>query len=353
MTLLYLRNMVHSSILYTVNRNYKESSYAYSSGKWTKSLLIVLLVICGSSTAFAAQTPPAPTQKTSQSAASASSQSIATPNPPPESTQQATAPQTQATSGNTPHTTNPSSIKQEYSFIAFLKDLSKKDSRVALGLLTLGYTLCALLLVNVLLPAFRHYRNLKSIKLSYLEFLRADIDSVKKRYDDVVPRSEVSAMHPGCHDSKSWLEILTKKDSNAEIPAEIVQIDNLLHRAMQSVSEEPPYYPLITYTTMPSTEISHDHPLWKLKKEHTKVISRYLNSEVEVQETTKSLYSSPMFDWINGDNVEQRKRWIMGAESLLDELANHYIHVKELDELLAKLLNPYRFLFLFRIYWRV
>ncbi|MCP4866729.1 MAG: hypothetical protein GY897_22570 [Alteromonas sp.] len=310
-------------------------------------------MICGSSTAFAAQTPPAPTQKTSQSAASASSQSIATPNPPPESTQQATAPQTQATSGNTPHTTNPSSIKQEYSFIAFLKDLSKKDSRVALGLLTLGYTLCALLLVNVLLPAFRHYRNLKSIKLSYLEFLRADIDSVKKRYDDVVPRSEVSAMHPGCHDSKSWLEILTKKDSNAEIPAEIVQIDNLLHRAMQSVSEEPPYYPLITYTTMPSTEISHDHPLWKLKKEHTKVISRYLNSEVEVQETTKSLYSSPMFDWINGDNVEQRKRWIMGAESLLDELANHYIHVKELDELLAKLLNPYRFLFLFRIYWRV
>ena len=97
---------------------------------------------------------------------------------------------------------------------------------------------------------------------------------------------------------------------------------------------------------MPSTNTSHDNPLWKLKREHTKVISEYLNSEVEVQETTRMLYSSPIFDWINSNDQEQRMRWIRGAESLLDEIAKHYIRVRRLNDLLNKLLKPKFFLWI-------
>ena len=329
-----LRKGVVSTILCHVRRNFKEITDAFNNRKWSKSLLILPLVIC--SITVSAQTQKSSTIEPKQNVAAIEIDKNTIAAFAPEQSDSSFSPQTTQSPKNKILSNDVGEINKGQIFGI--------ETSVAVNLMRMLVAVAALIFSSMLIPFIRYVHNLRSVKLSYLEFFRADIDSVMQRYQHVITRDQLVSMYPDCHPNKPWLETLISGGFGDEIPHEIVHIDVLLKRAMNEVCNDVPYFPVITYTSMPSTNTSHDNPLWKLKSEHTKVISKYLNSEVEVQETTRMLYSAPIFDWINSADKEQRMRWIRGAESLLDEIAHHYIKVRRLNDLLDELLTPSHFL---------
>ena len=301
--LTYLRKRVVFCILRIVKCNFKEISDACNNRKWSKSLLILSLVFSSTNALAQTQSEPIAEPKQDVVATAPNNNSVAT-NKPTQSVENLPIPPKKSVS------TTPVNIVNKPG------TLFNVDPDDALVIMRMLVTIAALIFSTMLIPFIRYVHNLRSVKLSYLEFFKADIDSVMQRYHHVLTQDELALKYPDCHMNKPWLKTLKDGGYKNEIPHEIVLIDDLLKRALNEVSNDVAYFPVITYTSMPSTNTSHDNPLWKLKREHTKVISEYLNSEVEVQETTRMLYSSPIFDWINSNDQEQRMRWIRGAESL-------------------------------------
>ncbi|MFT6834280.1 MAG: hypothetical protein ACJA0H_000308 [Francisellaceae bacterium] len=186
---------------------------------------------------------------------------------------------------------------------------------------------------------------MRSLKLSYLEYLRGDVESVKKRFENKVEHQTIEQEDNGIDEQTSWYKAI--KDKNLNVPEELLTIHKLLNKTMDTVAHKKSYYPIITYTKMPST-IDHEHPIWKLKSKQTKSISAYLNSENQIIHTVNALYSAPILGWISGANKKQKLRWIAAAKSLIDELAEHYIETEKIHIELNMWLKPCCF-----VYWRV
>lgn len=223
----------------------------------------------------------------------------------------------------------------------FIEQLTS-DGRIAVGFFGALIAMLSLFWGQYLNPLLKS----RSEKISYLEYLRVELNSEKKRYEVNFAHDEVKSSTDNTINAEtSWAKVLSTK--NLPLPLELIHIHKLLDRSLSELSKENTYYPIITYTRLVDN-IDHAHPLWKLSAEQTQLITTYLNTKNEIHHTIKSLYSQPIYDWITADNPETKKRWIYAAQGLLDELAQHYIAIEELNKDLEKWLKPF-----FGYYWRV
>lgn len=225
-------------------------------------------------------------------------------------------------------------------------DPTTLDNILADGKLTIAFFGSCIALASLVWGQFiGPLVRIRSIKISYLEYLRVDVDSIISRYETRITHQAIEQDNNGVHSETSWYKTL--KELGLDIPEELLTIHKCLEKSQRSIHVDNSYYPIISYTKMPS-EINHDHPIWKLTRQQTQIISTYLNTKNDIIHTINQLYSPPIVDWIKSSDIDLKKRWIRASRGLIDELAEHYIATDQLHTELDKWLTP-----IGPFYWRI
>ncbi len=227
--------------------------------------------------------------------------------------------------------------------LAFSGILSPEVQQVSIDTLSILKILIPLfiaILAVVVVPLFRYYHSQRTVKKSYLIYLKANIKSTLDHYGD---ECSIAYARQELPDSAStWIDSLEQNGTG--VPLLLVDIYQKFAKAEVQPPSPDSYIPFVSYSAMPIAELSHDHPIWSLKKEQTKWITGYLLSQAQVVKSIRELYTAPFFDLLSKADIERRRQWIHGGYVLVEELAEHYINTislkKKLNGMLGKKTVP-------------
>ena len=126
--------------------------------------------------------------------------------------------------------------------------------------------------------------------------------------------------------------MLTLEKEGHGVPDILLTLCDAFDKAEASVHNEKLYIPIITYSGMDNTELDHNHPVWTLKRDKTRLISDYLLSQRQIIDSTKAQHEKPLVELIHSDDPENHKRWIAAGRQMLGELVEHYIATQRLSK---------------------
>jgi hypothetical protein len=222
--------------------------------------------------------------------------------------------------------------------LAFSGILSPEVQRVSIdtfSILKILIPLFIAIVAVIVVPLFRYYHSQRTVKKSYLIYLKANIKSTLDHYGDECSIDYARAELPAS--ASTWIDSLEK--SNTGVPLLLVDIYQKFEKAEAQAPSPDSYIPFVSYSVMPISELSHDHPIWSLEKEQTKWITGYLLSQAQVVKSIRELYSAPFFDLLSKAEIERRRQWVHGGYVLVEELAEHYINTISLKKKLNALLS--------------
>lgn len=200
----------------------------------------------------------------------------------------------------------------------------------------------ALILAHALVPLIKYAWSTRVSRKAYRAFLVSNINSAKIRFGAEKTIAEVRDKCPAviAEDGK-WLEYLEKYDAN--VPKVFIVMAQAIGKRFSGNPEDEKYVPFLTYNGMPTSELDHEHPIWLFSRKDNAVISKYLLSERQVEQSIKDLYERPLVSLAASKKPPDRARWSGAALSLLKELAEHYVNLLELERHLTGTNTPYTF----------
>ena len=215
--------------------------------------------------------------------------------------------------------------------LAFFDIPSPEVQQVSIDTLSILKILIPLfiaVLAVVVVPLFRYYHSQRSIKKSYLIYLKANIKSTLDHYGAVCSIDE--ARQQLSDSNLAWIDALEEKEM--AVPLLLVDIYQKFEQAEAQPPSPDSYIPFVSYSAMPISELGHDHPIWSLEKEQTKWITGYLLSQAQVVKSIRELYTAPFFDLLSKADTERRRQWVHGGYVVVEELAEHYINTINLKK---------------------
>lgn len=190
-----------------------------------------------------------------------------------------------------------------------------------------------LLLAQVAIPALRHLWNDRSQKKAFIAYMGANVESTLERYGheksiESLLENELSE----CAQLPFWVERLQKERDTA--PVLLLQMQLALEEAVTQDAHTRGYIPFLSYSSLTTGELDHNHPIWSMEKHVAKLISDYLVSQAQIETSLKEQYGTPFYSLIKSDSYEQRHQWCAAGFIILDDLADHYLNTLALKRYL-------------------
>ena len=183
-------------------------------------------------------------------------------------------------------------------------------------------------LIGVIIPQVQSIFSFILAKVTFKNYLEAIIENTLRTFGD---ENSIEFVVTNClHCRPNWLEKL--ENANLGVPELLWQ----LHLAVQEAENRlDGFFPIIQYVGPDASELDHEHVIWKFKRELSFNIARFYVSRKQVSDSIAGLYSEPFFKFITGTD-EEKKRWVMGAYTAIEDLALHYVDAKRIEAQIKK-----------------
>lgn len=189
------------------------------------------------------------------------------------------------------------------------------------------------ILAHIIVPEVNKFRDKLRSRKSYFAYINSSLLSSLKDFDDEMSvRMAENLMNAKPY----WLATL--EDANLGVPSMFVDAFNAFNKYLkQDHAQTDKYLPYFYYEGFYAGGVSHEHPLWELGSQDTEIISDYLLSQAQVENSSKRLYSDNYKKMADSSNPERHKQWVNASNRVLNELALHYINIKKLEAYITRL----------------
>lgn len=195
--------------------------------------------------------------------------------------------------------------------------------------------IAGLILAHAAVPLVKYGWSSRVSRKSYKAFLSSNINSAKIRFGTECSHDFARKCCPKAIEvNDRWL--LHLEQHNAGVPEVFLVMVEAIERRFADSEDEQRYVPFLAYAGMPTSELNHEHPIWLFSRRDNAIISKYLVSELQVERTINDLYKRPLGPLATSDDTKERKRWSAAALVLLEDLAEHYVNLKEMEQYLGK-----------------
>lgn len=192
--------------------------------------------------------------------------------------------------------------------------------------------LAGLILAHAAVPLIKYHWSSKVSRKAYKAYLFKSVESAKIRFDaehEHTPE-KIRKEHPEVVDPHDdWLVLLEKNHSG--VPQLLLMMAQAISKRNSENGDNQKYIPFISYAGMPTSEINHEHPIWLFSKRDNSIISKYLLSELQVERSITDLYGKHLLELATSEDPKKRVRWTSAAFMLLEDLAEHYVNMLELE----------------------
>jgi hypothetical protein len=187
------------------------------------------------------------------------------------------------------------------------------------------------IIAHIIVPEWNKIREHKKVRVAYLTYISSSLNSALKDFDTEMSVSMASKL---MESRPFWLDTL--EEANVGVPKIFVDAYEAFNTFKnQNHNSEEKYIPLFNYEGFFTGDIDHSHPLWELPKNEAALISDYLLSQSQVSNSAKRLYSEDYKRLTLSKSPERIQQWINAANRMLNELALHYVNIKNLERYLS------------------
>lgn len=188
------------------------------------------------------------------------------------------------------------------------------------------------ILAHIIVPEINKFRDKRRARKSYFAYINSSLISSLKDFDDEMSVSMAKTLMDA---QPYWLDTL--ENANLGVPSMFVDTFNAFKKYLsQDHSQIDKYKPYFYYESFYAGDVSHEHPLWELNSQDTEIISDYLLSQAQVENSAKRLYSDDYKKMADSSNPERHTQWVNASNRVLDELALHYINIKKLEAYIGR-----------------
>ncbi|MEY8200091.1 MAG: hypothetical protein RPS47_12675 [Colwellia sp.] len=180
-------------------------------------------------------------------------------------------------------------------------------------------------------PLCRSFWSNRNEKNAFRIFMKAHTRHTKNGFGSE-SSVEFARNHLGM--SGDWLDFLDEK--NVGVPQILLDIQSAITKTLTQESHSSKVWPYVTYLGVNEdySPIEHDSVIWKLKKEETRSIANYFISQEQVVTAFKTQNDQPYFELIKSEHYHHREQWCQRMVTILNDLAEHYVHMLELRKVL-------------------
>lgn len=184
----------------------------------------------------------------------------------------------------------------------------------------------------VAVPFARSLWVARSEKQAFKVFLKAHAINAEGNFGD---ECSIEFARNNLKLNGQWMDILENNDLG--VPKILVIIQEAIHKALSQSSHDEKYWPYITYlgTNNENAPLEHSSIIWKLTQSETKAAANYFITQEQVLTALKTQYEPPYFALIKDGSLAQRQQWCQRLESVLFDLAEHYVNLIALRKVLS------------------
>ena len=216
----------------------------------------------------------------------------------------------------------------------------------ALALLTVG------IIAHVFTPIVAYYLKRRNAINSFYIFTATSVRQAKDLYGDTKKYSKIFRQPPlqtnpvDANTSASsdnlyqgevygWQKILMDAGFTDEAPEVFEQVHSYLQDFIDEdnlKAGEDRYIPHFAYSAMPAPTLDHDHPIWSFRPGDSRIFSRYLLSQLQLQNTIQNAYSETMLVAAKSCMPSRVTQWYDWGHYIMEDLANQYLSTIETEK---------------------
>jgi len=191
--------------------------------------------------------------------------------------------------------------------------------------------LVTVLSAQAIIPLVKAWIKRRMLRTTYRYYLNAHVNDALESFGGA--GSTHFAEQLVKTDAGGWLQYL--EDNKLGVPRIFIDIETVKQKALN----DEKYIPSVSYYGFADDVLNHTSPIWELAGPESGAAMKYFLTQQQVQNSIEYLYTGWYFDLIKTGTQNERRRWCLGLENVLFDLAQHYKASMDLKYQLERILK--------------